>query len=419
LDTCDQTLEHRASLTAVHSALGRAPEAPGPRARPAPVVFDTRVVTGAGGGPEKTILNSPRFLDPLGYRMVCGYMHPPGDPGFEVIRTSAARYNAPLVSIPDRGAWDWRVVTELLAVCRREKVTIWHGHDYKTNALGLLLKRFWPMRLVTTVHGWVQNTARTPLYYKVDQLCLPRYERVVCVSDDLFEACLAAGVPARSLVLLENAIDAEDYTRRRTVADAKAKLGFPVGSLLVGAAGRLSGEKAFDVLIRSVHGLVRKGLDVRLVILGEGGERATLERLVADLGLQNRVSLPGWQADVRGYFEAMDVFALSSLREGLPNVVLEAMALEVPVVATRVNGVPRLVQDGRNGFLVEAGDQDGLTTALLGLLKNDGLRALFRAAGRRTVEGRFSFPARMQKLVRIYDDLLAGSRGNPRPAPTG
>ena len=154
----------------------------------ATVVLDARVVTGSGGGPDKTILNSPRFLDPLGYRMLCAYLRPPNDAGFEVIRKAAAKYNAPLVEVDDRGPWDWRVVTELLDVCRREKVAIWHGHDYKTNALGLLLKRFWPMRLVTTVHGWVHHTARTPLYYRLDQMCLPRYERVFCVSDDLFEA---------------------------------------------------------------------------------------------------------------------------------------------------------------------------------------------------------------------------------------
>jgi glycosyltransferase involved in cell wall biosynthesis len=83
------------------------------------------------------------------------------------------------------------------------------------------------------------------------------------------------------------------------------------------------------------------------------------------------------------------------------------MALEVPVVATRVNGVPRLVQDGRNGLLVDAGDEAGLATALLGMLGNEGMRSVFKAAGRRTVEGRYSFAARMQKLKRLYDELLA------------
>ena len=375
----------------------------------APVVLDARVVTGSGGGPDKTILNSPRFLGPLGYRMLCAYLRPPNDRGFEVIRNAAARYNAPLVEINDRGPWDWRVVTELLAVCRREKVAVWHGHDYKTNALGLLLKRFWPMRLVTTVHGWVHHTARTPLYYRLDQMCLPRYERVFCVSDDLFEACVATGVPVRNCVLLENGIDTAEYSRKRTAAEAKAALGLPTAGFLIGAVGRLAEEKAFDVLVRSTYDLVRRGHDARVLIVGEGGERAKLERLAAELGIADRVLLPGWQADAKPYFEAMDLFALSSLREGLPNVLLEAMALGVPVVATRVNGVPRLVQDGRNGFLVEANDQEALTTALAGLMKNDGLRELFRAAARRTVETRFSFSTRMSNLTRVYDELFLGN----------
>jgi glycosyltransferase involved in cell wall biosynthesis len=260
---------------------------------------------------------------------------------------------------------------------------------------------------VTTVHGWVQQTRRTPIYYRIDQMCLPRYERVICVSDDLLEACLEVGVPARNCVLLENGIDTAEYSRRRTREEAKAALGLPPGELLIGAVGRLSGEKGFDVLIRSVRQLAARGVDANLVIVGEGGERANLEALIRELQLGDRVRLAGWQTDVRGYFEAMDVFALSSLREGLPNVVLEAMALEVPVVSTRVNGVPRLIQDGRNGFLVNAGDADGLTTALAGLLTNAPLRHVFRTAGRRTVETRYSFATRMRRLARLYDELLS------------
>src|SRR4051795_9850116 len=92
-----------------------------------PVVLDTRVVSGAGGGPEKTILNSPRFLVPAGYRMLCAYMHPPGDPGFEVLRRRAEAWQAPLLSIHDRGPWDWSVLPQILRICRRERVAIWHG----------------------------------------------------------------------------------------------------------------------------------------------------------------------------------------------------------------------------------------------------------------------------------------------------
>jgi len=375
----------------------------------APVILDARVVTGAGGGPDKTILNSPRFLAPLGYRMACAYMHPPADPGFDVLRAKAERAGAPLISIPDRGAWDWRVFTETLRVCKRERVTVWHGHDYKTNALGLLLKRFHRMRLVTTVHGWVHHTKRTPLYYRIDKFCLPRYEKVICVSDDLYTACRKAGVREKNCVLLENGIDGTEYSRTRTLAEAKAALGLPESGFVIGGVGRLAAEKGFDVLVRALKQLVTRGIDAHLVLVGDGGERGALEARARELDLSARVRFAGWQPDVRPYFEALDAFALSSYREGLPNVLLEAMALEVPVVSTRVNGVPRLIEDGANGFLVGAGDADGLSHALAAVLTSAELRARFRAAGRHTVETKFSFATRMKRLAELYDLLLRSS----------
>ncbi len=374
--------------------------------RSAPVVFDTRVITGSGGGPDKTVLNSPRYLEDLGFRMVCGYLHPPGEPGFEDLRKRAERYRAPLLSIPDRGPWDWRVVTELLAACKQERVTIWHGHDYKTNALGLLLKRFWPMRLVTTVHGWAHHTSRTPIYDKIDRLCLSRYERVICVSEDLFEGCVANKVRPENCVLLENAVDTEEYTRRRSVTEAKARLGFSINSILLGGVGRLEPEKTFDLLIRSAKSLLDNGLNVRVVIVGEGNDRSRLESLAIELGMAGRVSMPGWQADVRDYFEAMDLFVLSSLREGLPSVLLEAMAMEVPCVVTRIAGISRLIQDGHSGTLISPGDLSALTNAIRDLARKPDLRDQFRKAGRRTIETRYSLPVQMHKLARIYDDLL-------------
>jgi glycosyltransferase involved in cell wall biosynthesis len=381
---------------------------PAPRLAKEPVVvFDTRVVTGSGGGPDKTILNSPRYLDDLGYRMLCGYLHPPGDPGYAEIEKKAARYKAPLISIPDRGAWDWRVVKEMLAVCKRERVAIWHGHDYKTNALGLLLAKLHPMRLVTTVHGWVHHTNRTPLYYRIDRLCLPRYERVISVSDDLVEECRKAGVKAERNLLLENAIDTDEYSRKLAPTAAKAKLGLATDGLLVGACGRLEPEKAFDLLIRSLAVCRDRGLNVRLAIVGEGSDRPRLEGIIRELNLADRVTLAGWQSDVISWFEAMDVFALSSLREGLPNVLLEAMAMGVPAVATRIAGIPKLIEHNRNGLLVTAGDQTELTEALAKLLSDADLRDDLRRAARRTIETRYSFPVRMTKLARIYDDLLA------------
>jgi glycosyltransferase involved in cell wall biosynthesis len=375
-----------------------------------PVVLDARVVTGSGGGPEKTILNSPRFLAGSGYRMLCAYMHPPGDPGFETLRRRADALQAPLLSIPDRGPWDCRVVATLRELCRRERVTIWHGHDYKSNVLGLLLRRSWPMRLVTTVHGWVKHTSRTPLYYALDRFSLPRYERVLCVSEDLRTRCLRCGVAEDRCVLIENGIDTTQYARTRRPEDARSRLGLPPHRRLIGAVGRLSEEKGFDRLIRAVDALVRRGLDVGLVIVGDGDQRAPLAECIRELGLQDRVTLAGFQPDLTPFYEAMNVFALSSLREGLPNVLLEAMAMQVPVVATRVAGIPQLVQHEENGLLVAPSSVIELEQAVSRLLDDPESAVRLGRSGRATVETSYSFAARMQRMSDLYDDLLGERR---------
>lgn len=370
-----------------------------------PVVLHARVSKGPGGGPDKTILNSPRFLTPV-YRTLCAYMHPPGDRGFEKLRAKAAAWRAPLLSVDDRGPWDWHVVTQLLHICRKERVSIWHGHDYKSNALGLLLRRFWPMHLVTTVHGWgVEDTRRASQYYRIDRLCLPYYDRVICVSEDLYEQCLGCGVPAERCTLIENAIDVDEYARCLMIDEAKARLGLPTRRWTIGAVGRLSAEKGFDALIRSVHELLRAGLDVSLLIVGEGEQRRKLEGLIAALGAQDRIRLLGYRADTRDCYEAMDVFALPSYREGLPNALLEAMAMSVPVVATRIAGIPRVIEHEANGLLVRPGAVEELAAALANVLHDAGLRDLLGRQARRTIETRYSFSVRMQKIRAEYDRL--------------
>jgi glycosyltransferase involved in cell wall biosynthesis len=175
---------------------------------------------------------------------------------------------------------------------------------------------------------------------------------------------------------------------------------------VVGAVGRLSKEKAFDLLIQAMPRLLAKGIDVELHIAGDGDQAGPLRDLVASLGLGDRVHLVGFCPDTAGLYQAMDVCVLSSLREGLPNVLLEAMAMEVPVVATRIAGVPRLVLDGENGLLVDAGSVEALAGALTTLLGDAGLRARLGREGRQTVETSYSFRERISKIRAIYDELL-------------
>lgn len=379
-----------------------------------PTVLHARVVTGTGGGPEKTILNSPRFLEPLGFRGVCAYLHPPGDPGLTALTERATAARAPLHSVPDSGPWDRGAFRQLLKICRDEQVQIWHGHDYKTNLLGLLLSRYWPMHLVTTVHGWVSHTWKTPLYYRIDRMCLRRYQRVLCVSSDLYQECLKRGVPQSRCLLVENGIDTGEYGRIRTRSEARQQFGLNPHRRLLGAVGRLAPEKGFDILIRAVADLVQSGQDVELAIAGEGDARPALERLIADSGLSGRVHLLGFQNDLRIFYQSLDVFVLSSLREGLPNVLLEAMACRVPVVATEIAGVPRLVIGDDTGLLVPPADSTALVHAIRRLLADDKFARNMADRGQQMIAERYDFQKRMERIAAVYRDLCSGEQINRR-----
>ena len=382
-----------------------------PRPAGRAVVLNVRAVTGSGGGPETTIVQSAAHLRETDYWMAAAYMHRPGDPGFARLQERAAAHGCPLLPIPDRGALDPRVVRLLLALCRHLDVRIWHGHDYKSNLIGLLLRLLHPMALVTTAHGWVTHTRRTPLYYALDRWCLRRYDHVVSVSPDLHAAVGALGIPAARRTLILNGVDEQRFRSRAPSASAtpRRRRSMPPDRRVVGSVGRLRGEKRFEDVIQATHALIRGGHDLELWIAGEGPARAELQALIGRLDLDDRVRLLGAVADPVELYRAMDLFVLCSLREGMPNALLEAMSMSLPVVAAAVGGVPAAVRDGENGLLFAAGDVESLTAAMRRALDDGALRERMAGAARRTVETQFTFAARMAAERVVYDRLRSAA----------
>lgn len=384
-------------------------------------VLHTRIVSGTGGGPEKTILNSPRFLEGTRWREEALYLHAPGDPGIEVLRERAKERRCPFHTLADKYPFDPRTLKRCADLCRELGVVIWHGHDYKTNLFGVLLRKRCDLRLFTTVHGWVKYTARTPLYFAVDRWAIRRHEEVVCVSQDLYDECARFGVPRERLSLIENAIDTEEFRRagapsaaplRGAGAPASASSPGPTppGRLVIGAVGRLSEEKGFHHLITAVERCLERGLDLELWIAGEGDQEARLTAQIAASKHAGRLKLLGFRKDAKALFEAMDVFALSSLREGLPNVVLEAMAMEVPVLATRCGGMEAFAKADEDALLVGTDSADELERGLARLADDASLRARLARTARAKIERDYSFARRMQRFAALYERMLARPR---------
>ena len=365
-----------------------------------------RVVSGTGGGPEKTILNSPRFIRKHGYDAHVVYLCPPDPVIQESLRTRAEKQQCPLTLIEDHGIRDFSVVSKLIQFCRREKIELFQAHDYKSNAIGLIARRFHKMHMATMLHGWTDTTGRMPLYIAIDKRCLPWYEKLICVSEDLVEECRKLRIPDRKIHLVHNGIDLATFTRTIPRQEAKRELGAPTDEPMIGMVCRLSPEKGIVEAIAMISRLNALGKRVHLWVAGDGPYRPEIEKEIAKNNLPSQVKLLGQLADTRVFYQAMDAFLLNSIREGLPNVVLEAMALEVPVVATRVAGVPRLIYPDKTGWLIEPGDQQALDNSVLESIYGSAIDDRV-AQARRLIEDEFSFTQRMQRVADIYDSLWA------------
>ena len=371
----------------------------------APVVLHARVVGDHGGGPDKTILRSARYARAHGYRLAAAYLHPRGGAGIETIRRHADDLDCPLIELPETGPVDPRALWSLAAWCRRLDVAVFHGHDYKTNLLGLMLRRLHRMELVTTVHGWVSTHGRSRLYYALDRKLQRRYRRVIAVSPDLADACRELGVAEHRLSYIPNAIEPDVFRRQRNTADARRALGLPIDKPIVGFVGRLNQEKGLDRALRLLPELRERVPDLELHLVGDGPSRAELTDQAAAHALYPAVRFHGWQTDVARWIEAFDVLWLPSRAEGLPNAALEAMSLETPVALTDVGGAGDLLDQGRCGLLLDE-HEPGWVEPMAELLLDPARRRRLAALGRRRIEERFSFDARMRRVAALYDELL-------------
>lgn len=237
---------------------------------------------------------------------------------------------------------------------------------------------------------------------------------LICVSEAvkaLSDGNGCSSAAGRS-VTIHNAIDLAPYDGRfRAESEViRREWGMPARQVVIGTAGRLLPVKAFHVLIEAFATYSKRtNLGARLVILGRGILRDELEELAQSLGIREKVIFAGFREDMPAVMGAIDVFALTSDSEGLPTAVLEAMAAGKPVVATRVGGVPELVEDGATGKLVPPRDPGAVAEALT-FFEESERRQAFGAAGRRRVHERFTPDRMLRETMSVYRDCLATKR---------
>jgi len=298
---------------------------------------------------------------------------------------------------------------ELVILIRRVRPHIVHASSSKVGVLGRIAA--WLARVpirIFTVHGWAFAAARGPgstVYRWSERLVRPLTTATVCVS----ESERAAGIAARSCdrattVVIPNAIDAAGRPVAHPGTDPPR----------IVAVGRLQAPKDPLSLVHAVAKL--RGRPFQALIVGNGPDRPVVEAELRRLGLAEAVDLAGERDDVAEILATSHVFVLSSRSEASPISVLEAMAAGLPVVASRVGGLPELVVEGETGLLVAPGNPEELATALARLLDDPALRERLGSAGRARVQTHFALDAFLAAHLELYRRQLA-QRGLPLPSP--
>jgi glycosyltransferase involved in cell wall biosynthesis len=302
--------------------------------------------------------------------------------------------------IPGRGYLKER--RELRALCERVRPVVVHSHGYRSDVIGGAAARAAEVPVVTTVHGFTGGDWKNRVYERVQRAAIRRFDAVVAVSKPLADAIAADGVSRDRLHLLPNAYDASVQALSRT--EARRRLGLEDGRTHIGWVGRLSQEKGADVLLEAIARLDDPSVVVSVV--GSGPEEPRLRQLAGQLGINGRVLWHGLVPDAGRCFAAFDIFVMSSRAEGTPIVAFEAMAAEVPIVATAVGGLPDVLADGVAELVPN--EDAGALAARIGAVIADREAAAQRArAARRRLESVYGIDAWLAGYDTIYRGLHA------------
>jgi glycosyltransferase involved in cell wall biosynthesis len=306
----------------------------------------------------------------------------------------------------------------LARLIRAQRPHVLHTHTAKAGALGrlaaLLAGPSVRPVIVHTFHGHVLRgyfggvSAR--LFRLVETLLARTTDALVVVSPEVRDDLVVLGVaPAEKFVVIRLGIELE----QRVATDgggrdeARRLLGIPPARFVVGWIGRMTGVKRTADALLALGALRKRGVDACLCLVGDGPDRVALEEQAYRLGLARHVLSLGYQENVARWYAAFDAFVLPSANEGTPVTAIEALAGGRPVVATRVGGVPDVVRDGENGFLVEVGDAEALADRLARLAGDPALRDRMGAAGRERVVDRYAVERLVDDVDRLYRSLLA------------
>ena len=315
---------------------------------------------------------------------------------------------------------------EVLRFAQKEGFDLLHSHGYKGNVqFGLMPKKLRKIPLVATLHGWTSTKGLTKnrVYEWLDSISHRFIDAVVLVNKAMMSNPGFKNRNGTNLHVVNNGIPISDnqfdnltiqqldqsptqFIDSTNQPFDKEIVDFCSQGFTIGSIGRLSPEKGYRYLIEGLGLLLDEGIDARLVIVGKGYDRNQLVRLIERLNLHNRVMLPGYRDNAKNYLPFFNVFAISSLTEGLPITLLEGMQAKTPIVATNVGGIPEVLERGRAGLLVQPCNPDALAEAISCIHRDGQFATELTNTAYQRVTTHYSSKAMALGYLDVYNGLI-------------
>lgn len=364
------------------------------------------------GGPEKQILEHCALLPGRGWSPVI-MCFVDSTYGPELLERAGSR-GIRTEAIAARSSFDPRIIGRLSARLRDLGAALLVTHGYKADIVGFHACRAAGLPMVACVRGFTGENRRIRAYEAIDRFYLRRVGTVVAVSHGSGRDLESIGIARHRLHIVPNAIDVPEDPP--LPAALRREFSIPDVARLIVAAGRLSPEKGQDVLIEALARLVDAGARIHLVILGTGSWKDDLVRHAEKRHVGDYVHFAGFRRDVMSCFAAADLVVNPSHTEGMPNVVLEGMAVGAPVMATAVGGVPEVIEDGRTGWTVAPGSPEAMAERIAAALDDESLRQAVGEAGRAAIRQNHTFDRQADRWIALYESALGRSPEPPSAA---
>jgi glycosyltransferase involved in cell wall biosynthesis len=378
--------------------------------------MDFRGTYKGGGGPDKTILHSAaQHKKNKNVDVLVTYLRDPADDEFQIAE-KAHSLGIRYIDLVDRKKFDLKCILQLKNLIAAKNIALIHSHDDKTLLYSVVLKYLVPgLKIMHTCHSHseyekslfsgITDFWKFRVRKKIQIWLMQRHlPPVITISDNTRQRLVRGGLKQKNISVLYNGIDIDQWSLCNTKPVLREELNLTKGDLLIGTVARITYDKDLPTFYEVARRVAARLPNTRFVIVGDGygSELEQAKNEVADLGLEKIVCFTGHRTYLKNIYSSFDLFLMTSRTEGLPNTVLEAMALEVPVVSTAVGGVPEVVIPGKTGILCPVGDAGSLANTLCALLQQKQQRLKMAKESRKRIENTFNFSNRVHLLEEMY-----------------